>query len=625
MYMDPKLLAAAVQYHRAGDVAQAQALYRQLLAAEPRNVEVLNLLGAASLDLGAIDEAAAFLAEALRLDPALAPAHDNLGLVLRSQGRLGEAAASFRRALALDPRNAQTQRNLAQSLLATGQLAGAIDALRQVTLLGPADVRAHFELAAALAQAGRNVEAIAAYQAVLRLKSDVVEACLNLASLCFGENAFDEAVRWSRRASELRPDLAEAHCNLGCALAKLERFDEAIGALQTAVDLKPQMKQAVDSLGAALVEGGRIDAALEHYRRAVAARPEDPDIWYGLGSAYLKTGDVSAALEHYDRALAVQPEHAAAGHNRLALRLLQGKLLEAFPEYESRFRSQDAALARWPWKRWNGEPLAGRTLVLSPEPGFGDTLQFVRYAPAIQEQGARVVMVCNETQKPILARTPGIDALITPETAIEADYFVPLISLPHRMQTALETIPADIPYVFAEPGLVAAWQRRLAPCDGFKVGIVWQGNPLFPGDRQRSIPLARFAPLASVPGVRLVNLQKGPGLEQLSAVGAAWSVLDFGAEVDAAAGAFMDTAAIMKNLDLVISSDTGAAHLAGALGVPVWVALQRVPDWRWLLEREDSPWYPTMRLFRQTRPGDWAAVFERMAGELARLVGQGDR
>jgi hypothetical protein len=194
------------------------------------------------------------------------------------------------------------------------------------------------------------------------------------------------------------------------------------------------------------------------------------------------------------------------------------------------------------------------------------------------------------------------------------------MSMPHRIGTRSDTIPAGVPYLFAEEKRLAQWRERLAGYREFKVGIAWQGNPLCPGDRERSIPLLEFEPVARISGVRLFSLQKGPGTEQLAAVVEDWPLVDFGNELDAAGGAFMDTAAIMSELDLVITSDTAAAHLAGALGVDVWVALQYVPDWRWLLDRADSPWYPTMRLFRQARRGDWRGVSERIAEELARLV-----
>jgi hypothetical protein len=221
---------------------------------------------------------------------------------------------------------------------------------------------------------------------------------------------------------------------------------------------------------------------------------------------------------------------------------------------------------------------------------------------------------------PLLARTPGLDACVTSCNSADAEICVPLLSLPHRFGTILESIPADVPYVFADPSLVANWREKLKAFEGFKIGIAWQGNPHFPADRFRSIPLSQFDALRRLPGVQWISLQKGTGKEQLAAMAGQASLIDLGEALDTDSGAFMDTAAIMMNLDLVIACETAVAHLAGALGVRVWVALPFLPDWRWLLKREDSPWYPTMRLFRQPCWGDWPAVFERMAEELERLV-----
>jgi hypothetical protein len=251
---------------------------------------------------------------------------------------------------------------------------------------------------------------------------------------------------------------------------------------------------------------------------------------------------------------------------------------------------------------------------LYAEQGLGDTLQFVRYARLLKEQGAAVVVECQKALLPLLARCPGIDRLAAlggPQPA--HDVCAPLMSLPYHLGTRLGTIPADVPYLMADPALIESWRCALAVRPGFKIGIAWQGNPQYTGDKERSISLTEFAPLAAIPGVQLVSLQKGAGSEQLRAAAALCSVIDLGSRLDEEAGAFMDTAAVMKNLDLVVTADTVISHLAGALGVPVWVALPKVPDWRWLLEREDSPWYPSTRLFRQDRAGDWKSVFARIA------------
>ncbi len=656
MPLDTELVTAGMNLHRAGNFQQAQDIYRRLLAAEPQNAMIHNLLGAVAINLRQWPEAQGCLEQALRLSPTFAAAHDNLGVLLTAQNRFAEAIGFYRRAIELEPRSVATWRNLIGALVRNGQKLDAVEPyrqllqlapddaqatselakllfefrrlgeslpyFRQVTKLKPNDPQGHFELADALAQAGQPDESIASYLETLRLKPESAEACVNLAYLYIQKKSYEESARWSQRAIELRPKFAEAYLNLGCALTKLERYPEAIAALERAAELKPRMQESFNNLGIALAEEGRYAAAVDTYRQSLAIRSENPDALYNLGIALLKQGDAREALEHFDRAIALRPEYAEARHNRSATLLLMGDFEHGLPDYEWRFRSRDFGPYRLPWKNWEGDALEGRSVVLCAEQGLGDVLQFVRYAPLVRARGAgRVIVQCRAALHPILAHTEHVDQWISDTQTVEADCAVPLMSLLHRLQTREDTIPAAIPYVFADPALIEKWRDRLAKIDGFKVGIVWQGNPQCPGDRSRSIPLSHYAPLAKLPGVRLVNLQKGPGLDQLREVAEPWSVIDFGEELDAASGPFMDTAAIMRNLDLVITSDTAAAHLAGSLGVPVWLALQLVPDWRWLLEREDCPWYPTMRLFRQTQLGDWPDVFARIAAEVERLAG----
>jgi tetratricopeptide (TPR) repeat protein len=654
---DSTLMTAGIEHHRAGRFGEAEQIYRRLLTIDPRDAVVLNLLGAVYLNLNRPAEAGQFLAQALQVNPRFAAAHDNWGILMMSQNRLVEAIASFRQGTALDPNNASTQLNLANALKRNGQLAEAIEAFRrgvqlapeavaargelakllfeqgrreeavphfrEVARLKPSDPQAHFELADALTQTGMRQQAIAAYQETLRLNPDLAQACVNLAFLHIDARNYVEAERYSRRAVELRPQFAEAHHNLGCALMKLERYQEALAALEESARLKPGMPEAYNNMGVALAEEGHYAEAMKKYEHSLTLRSENPEALFNVGNVHVKLGNFDTALAYFDRAIALRPDYGEARHNRSACWLLQGNFTQGLPEYEWRFRSRDYPRTRLNWKVWNGESLTGRTIVLASEQGIGDTLQFVRYAPLVKELGARVVVGCAKSQHALLSRSAGIDAFTSPDVpTIEADFCVPMMSLPYRMGTRMETIPAQVPYLFADESLLDKWREYLAGYDGFKVGLVWQGNPECPGDRSRSFALERYAPLAKVPGVRLFNLQHGPGVEQLAAVAGDWPIESFSDDIDKESGAFMDTAAIMKNLDLVITSDTAAAHLAGALGVPVWMPLQFVPDWRWLVEREDSPWYPTMRIFRQPKLADWPPVFERLASELARLVAE---
>ena len=299
-------------------------------------------------------------------------------------------------------------------------------------------------------------------------------------------------------------------------------------------------------------------------------------------------------------------------------RLTLGDYQGGFAEYEWRWKTKRfAGSPAYHEPLWDGSGLDGKTILLHAEQGLGDTVQFLRFVLLVKDRGGRVIVACQKPLLPLFAACPWIDQLVAQgETLPAFDVQAPLLSLPRIFGTTLATLPSQVPYLSADPGLVQRWQKELAAYPGFRVGIAWQGNPNNPADRQRSFPLDCLAPLAKLPGVRLFSLQKGPGTEQIDQRAQRFPLVELGSRLDEAAGPFMDTAAVMTNLDLVISACTSLAHLAGALAVPVWIALKFAPEWRWLYGRDDSPWYPTARLFRQPQPGDWTAVFDRMAAAL---------
>ncbi len=629
-------------------------MYRQIVAAEPDNADAWNLLGAVCINQNRFDEAGQHLDEALRINPQHHAAHDNRGVLLGKQGHYAEAIECFQRALAIQPNQAVTYLNMAEALERNGQPGEAVAAFRRVLALAPDSLRAHselarvladqrrpsealshwqyvvqakprdpalrFELAAVLSQLGRTDEAKAEYQEVLRQKPNSAETCVNLGVLCINRNELDEAVALFRRAIELRGHFAEAYLNLGCALdATGQSAGSHRRARTRAAHSSPTRPKRTTTWALPWRPKPAIAEAEVNYRQAIDQQPNHVDAIYNLGIALLKQNMIASAIEQFEQAIALRPDYAEAHHNRAAALLISEDFADGFAEYEWRFKSRDypAFQARWPL--WQGEPLADRTIVLVAEQGFGDTFQFIRYAALVKQQAARVIVECPPALHRVLARTPGVDEWITTDTPPpEADFCVPLLSLPYRLGTTYETIPADVPYAHADPELVARWREQLSEQSGFRIGVIWQGNPKFPDDRFRSIPLAEYAPLAKLPGVQLVSLQKNAGVEQIAAAAGDWPLLDLHERLEN----FADTAAVMQNLDLVITSDTGPAHLAGALGVPVWVALPYVPDWRWLLEREDSPWYPTARLFRQTAWGQWSDVFERIVGEVRKLMAE---
>ncbi len=297
-----------------------------------------------------------------------------------------------------------------------------------------------------------------------------------------------------------------------------------------------------------------------------------------------------------------------------------GRFELGWPEYESRWRKKETPPPKFIPPAWNGAPLRGRTILLYTEQGWGDMFQFIRYAPMVEARGGRVIVQCPAPLIPLLSRCRGIDRLVPRNGPLpDFDLHAALLSLPGLFHTDLESIPAEIPYLFADEELVSGWRRRLAGLSGFRVGLVWQGNPKFANDRARSFPLRAAAPLAQIEGVSLISLQVEHGLDQIAAAGL--PMLELGTELVRSPGMFTDAAAAIRNLDLVIACDTAIAHLAGGMGVPVWLALPFSPCWRWLMGRPATPWYPSMRLFRQPAHGDWDSVFRQMAGELSERMG----
>jgi hypothetical protein len=396
------------------------------------------------------------------------------------------------------------------------------------------------------------------------------------------QGKFEEAASALRRAVELRQNYAEAYSNLGAVLDRLDSLDEAQTALERAIQLKPDSREGRVNLGLLLERRGRFEEGLALFAGALAPDCPQAHLNYGLG----------------------------------LLRL--GRFAEGWREYEWRSRCENVAQKNLPGPRWQGEPLAGRTILLCEEQGLGDTLHFVRYAELLKDQGARLVVQCRPQLVTLLERVRGIDAAVsTLAPPPRFDAYVSLPSLPCILGTTLATIPADVPYLSVDPALAARWKEELAAMPGFKVGVAWHGDPVNTMNRYRSFPAEALAPLAAIPGARLVSLQFGPGREQLAQLGGRFPIVDLGDRL----GDFHTTGAIMQNLDLVITCDSSPAHLAGGLGLPVWVALPFVPDWRWLLNRTGSPWYPTMRLYRQPRAGDWQSVFAEISRDLAARLG----
>lgn len=641
--------------YQAGNYTAAAENFSRAISGNPSQAAWRNNFGLTLQQLGRREEAAVHLQEAIRLDPTQPEAHNNLGNVCRELGRLEEAVRYLRESLRLNPADVGAWNNMGVTLADLGQHAEAVVAYEQALRLNPARVETYNNLGSAYLVLERRAESVAAFEQAIRLKPDYVEALSNLSTVLtqMGDDQaaavrLQEAIRvrpdfvpaYSNYGNVLRnfgrvqdsiavlqhalrldPSYAEAHSNLAAAYADLDQLEEAAAAARTACQLKPNMGHAHYALGATIRRQGKLLEAEACLRRALQLQPGHADAYSQLGNVLAQQGKLDEALQCYNRTLELKPNYAETHSNRAIVWLMQGDLERGWTEFEWRWKRKDAATPRFHQPRWDGSSLDGRTILLFVEQGLGDTIHFIRYAPLVKQRGGTVIAECQPALLSLLRGFPGVDLLLPQGADLPSfDVQAPFMSLPGIFQTRLDNIPADIPYLFADPRLTEYWHGELEQTPGFKIGIAWQGDAQHKWDRFRSLPLSEFAPLAQLEGVRLFSLQKGFGTEQVSAFTERYPLVDLNERLDVASGAFMDTAAVMRNLDLVITSDTATAHLAGALGVPVLVVLSFAPDWRWLMDREDSPWYPTMRLFRQSQLGRWDDVFARVVDEVRSLI-----
>jgi tetratricopeptide (TPR) repeat protein len=631
--------------------AEAEQSFREALRLQPDLAAGYNNLGLTLIKQKRLDEAIAAIRRAIELVPTFADAHNNLGLALAARGQVLDSVDCYRQALRFDPHHANAQTNLNRALGHTAH--------RPPSPAPPPSRNKEYyiEQAVRFFKEGRFEDAIAAFQEAIRVQPDFAEPHANLGNIYKGLGRLDEAAASYREALRIEPGPPETHHNLGLVFNEQQKPVEAMERFREAIRLKPDYAEAFASLAAVLVNRERLDEGMAAARQALRLQPDCAMAWWVLGLAYLANLETSEALRHFDAAvrlkprftdahwargvalltenraqealaafdiaLQITPDHPEAHFGRSRAFLALGNLEAGFPEYEWRRECKEFVprIIVVAGPKWDGSPLEGRTILLHVEQGLGDTLHFVRYAPLVKNKGGMVIMECQPALTRLLERTPGIDRLIGLGTPLpQYDVQASLLSLPAILGTTAETVPTDVPYVMPDERLVEQWRQELNAVPGFRIGISWQGSREYKLDKFRSIPLREFARLAEVESVRLLSLQKGQGSEQVGELAGSFEVIDWTSRLDESAGPFMDTAALMRGLDLIVTSDTANAHLAGALGVPVWVVLPFAPDWRWQLDREDSPWYPTMRLFRHRPPAGRSEVFQRVAAELRKLV-----
>lgn len=628
---------------------EAIGLLERATALKPDDLATLGNLAAAYASLKRFAEAEQQFRAALVLDPTAASAQYNLGSVLKDQGRLEEALAAFQTVLALDPRHANAARQEAALLQALERPAEAVAAAYDRAIaLNPDNPRLHFQrgrirhqrgarpaaiedftralalkpdylpamvnLGAALQEEGRHVEAEATHRRALAQDPTALEPIRNLASLLQKIGKRTEALELRQRETRIAPDEAEGHNALGNLLNELDRFEEACRAFERALQLKPDSAAALSNLAYALSGLEQFELARQTAERAIACDPSHANAYSALGHIYHAQGDNHRAIEAWRRGLEAAPDDAGI-HANLALGLLKRGDYEAgWREYGWRIRTETlASLApELHAPRWQGEPLAGKTLLMLREQGMGDIIQFARYAAVAADQGARVLVDCPQSLQRLFATLHGADRVVDAKQPGEpVDFEIRLMDMPQYCETRPDTVPAAIPYLAAEPEARRRWQVRLTALPRPWIGLVWQGNRHYRDDRHRSLPLATLAPLLDHPA-SFISLQKGYGSEQIAAGGFVGRLVDWTSDL----GDFADTAALLDNLDLVVTIDSAVGHLGGALGKQVWVMLSHVTDFRWFLDRTDSPWYPHHRLFRQPKRRDWGSVVDAIAAEL---------
>ena len=619
---------------------EARAAYQQVIALQPSHGDAQVNLGNVLVAMQRPAEALVAYRNAVALQPAHAVAQANLGALLLQHNHLAEAESALRTALALTPdsADAHTWFHLGDVLRAQSRPAQAEAAYRQALQIQPALVQAHVNLGALLLQQGRLDAAEAEQRCALALQADNVQALSNLGNVRKQQGRLREAEAAYRQAIEREPHSADAHYNLGLLLMEQQRTAEAERAFRSAIAAQPTWTDALSNLGALLSEQKRWLEAQALFQRALDVQPDHAGVHANLGVLYAAQRRWQEAEAASVRATALDPQAPVARWNLGVLLLGLGRYGEGWPAYEARYSPHHTVTPRSPqrlraddpvWARqWHGESLEGKSLWVWPEQGFGDEIQFVRYVALLRSDNAqpslrprRLTLVCKQPLAALFAaqgfadQVIGIDAQSwIPAVPAEYDYWCYLASLPLQFGTTLETIPASVPYLRVRPDWLAPWTARL-PAARFRVGLVWHGNPGHSNDAARSLPtLETLAPLWDVPGVAFVSLDKGHGEAQAGAPPPGQALTALGGDM----ADFSDTAAIVRHLDVLISVDTAAAHLAGALGVPCWVLLPAYrTDWRWLTERSDSPWYPgAMRLFRQQQDGDWQPVIAQLVAAL---------
>lgn len=579
-----RLIQKTIDHYQKGNFKQAENICRAILELEPENAFVLNFLGVLFYQQGNYDSAIDSIKKALYYDPNNPDIYNHLGSLLKAKGEPGEAITCYHKALKLNPLDADIYFNLGNAFVMKGQLDEAINCYKKAIQYNPNFAAAYNNLGNTLQEQKRYNEAITQYQIALQIS----------------------------------PDLADAHINLGNIYLERGQYNEAIKHYQETLKLNPSQFESYLHLGTIFQKQGKLDEAIQCYQKAIQLNPQFAGNYYNLGIAFQDKRLLNEAFGAYRKTIELDPDFAEAHFSISWLNLLLGNFKEGWKGYEWRWKLKEAYQRNLSQPIWDGSDIKGSTILLHAEQGLGDTIQFIRYAPLVAQGGAKVIVECQKELTQLLKNTEGVHQIVSyGELLPDFNVRFPLLSLPLVFNTTLESIPAKIPYLSADSIDVEKWRERIKnDNENIKIGLVWAGSTTIRKEGYYSCSLETFAPFARLNDIALYSLQKGQGSEQVVRPPNGMKLIDYTEDMHD----FSDTAAFIINLDLIISVDTAVAHLAGALGKPVWTLLRFSPEWRWMLDRTDSPWYPTMRLFRQPAPGDWGSVVEKIFNELQTLI-----
>ena len=581
-------LQQAIALHRDGQHELAMERYVAILQQNPGNIDALYYVAVLAVQQGQIAEGLKVIGRALVAAPAQARLYNLQGQAHLRLNQDDDALKSFGRAIEVDPAFPDAYGNRGTLLSEMGRAAEAVADFDRALALRPNNAEDHCNRASAVADMGRFDEALAGFSRAIALMPAMAPAYFNRADVLRRLGRLPEALRDYEKMIELYPEHPPAHNNRALVLRELGRFDEAIASFERALELDPKFTEGLVNRANFAFEQGRLDDADNDYRRA----------------------------------LQQQPELTEASHGRALTLLSKGEWTTGFALYDSREKLRAQPYKPLPYPRWTPDAPANERLVLLGEQGLGDMIQFARFAPLFAGRGFDVTLLVPEMIRPLLSTLEGVTVAALGE-ALEFGRkpvrWMPLMSAPAAFDVRPDNVPRHVPYLAADPALIERWSAWLGG-DGFKIGINWGFGSVRNAFRRRDIPLAAFAPLADIAGVRLISLQTGAPVQQIGAAPFRGKIETPEIDIKLAAGSFLDTAALMTRLDLVVTCDTSLAHLAGALARPVFTALPSVPDWRWLRDRDDTPWYPTMRLFRQSAPQSWTDVFARIAVAAAEMA-----